>query len=225
MKLSIPVQKKPPTIVFCFPGRSFSGDFLQNWSEVLLSCVRNGITPMLSQKYDPVVYYVRNKCLGGDVRRGVHQKPFDGKIPYDYLMWVDSDILFTFDQMVSLLKHDLPIVSGVYMKSDKVHYATVKTWDTSRFTADGSFEFLRPETIGDKPLEVDYTGFGFILIKAGVLESLEYPWFQPVMHDLGNGIKDFSSEDVSACLAFKNKGYKIVVDPNVRVGHEKVQVL
>ena len=32
-----------------------------------------------------------------------------------------------------------------------------------------------------KPFTVDYTGFGWVLIKNGVFESLPYPWFAPKM--------------------------------------------
>ena len=32
-----------------------------------------------------------------------------------------------------------------------------------------------------KPFTVDYTGFGWVMIKKGVFERLEYPWFAPKM--------------------------------------------
>ena len=53
-------------IVFCMPGRSYSGEFLQSWSNLMVELQSSGIQFAISQKYDPVVYYARNKCLGGD---------------------------------------------------------------------------------------------------------------------------------------------------------------
>ena len=103
-------NNKPIKIIFCLPGPSYSGDFLSHWTEFLVSCTRNNIIPLLSQHYDPVVYYVRNKCLNGDVMRGKNQKPFDGKVDYDYMMWIDSDILFNFDHFYKLLQYNLNIV-------------------------------------------------------------------------------------------------------------------
>jgi hypothetical protein len=73
-------------------------------------------------------------------------------------------------------------------------------------------------------MEAAYTGFGFMLIKKGVFESMEYPWFRPVMKQIGNAM-DFCMEDVGFCLTARERGYKIFVDPQVRVGHEKRVVL
>jgi len=73
-------------------------------------------------------------------------------------------------------------------------------------------------------IEVDYTGFGWLLVKKGVFESLDYPWFKPLWHEMNKEelkIKDFSSEDVSFCKQVREKGYKIYIDPEIRVGHEK----
>lgn len=226
VQITQPQQPKVPTVVFCLPGRSFSGEFLKAWSNLIQVCIQSGIRPILSQTYDPVVYYVRNKCLGGDVLRGKNQKPFNGEIDYDYMMWIDSDIIFTPEQVGALLKRDLPIVAGVYKMSDDTHYAVVKDWDVEYFKKSGSFQFLTPADVeGQDLVEVDYSGFGFMLVKRGVFESLEYPWFRPIMHDLGNGVMDFSSEDVSVCKMLKAVGHKIYIDPAVRVGHEKMRVL
>jgi hypothetical protein len=216
-------QNKPKTVIFCLPGPSFSGTFLTYWTEFVLACTQNNIIPILNQQYDPVVYYVRNKCLGGDVLRGKKQKPFNGQLHYDYIMWIDSDILFNFINFYQLLKHDLNIISGIYAVQGGNNFATVVNWDTDFFMKNGYFEFLAPKDIEGKKdlIEVAYTGFGFILIKRGVFESLEYPWFRPVFQKLSDDIEDFSSEDASFCQIIREKGYKIFIDPLVRVGHEK----
>lgn len=100
-------------IVFCLPGRSFSNNFLVCWSELLQYLPRYGITPILSSQYDSVVYYVRNKCLGGSVTRGINQKPFNGEVDYDYMMWIDSDIVFKVDDFLALLNMNKDIASGL----------------------------------------------------------------------------------------------------------------
>ena len=71
---------------------------------------------------------------------------------------------------------------------------------------------------------VDYTGFGWVLIKKGVFENLEYPWFAPKMQVFESGsVQDMCGEDVSFCLDAKEKGYDIWCDPRIRVGHEKTR--
>jgi hypothetical protein len=217
---------KPKTIVFCLPGREFSNNFLRSWSEVLLWCVQNNIRPLLSNHYSPLLYYVRNMCLGGDTLRGKDQKPFDGKLDYDYLMWIDSDIVFNPEQLKKLIGADKDIVSGLYMMSDNKHFATVENMDDEFFKKNGHYQFLTREDLEKKEelFEVDYTGFGFVLIKKGVFEKFEYPWFRPVWTNLevdGKQVQDFSMEDVAFCKIAKEKGYKILIDPKIIVGHEK----
>ena len=84
-------------IIFAIPGRQFSGNFLQCWTDTVLKCIRNGINPLLSNKFSSMVSYARCLCLGADVRRGPNQAPFDGKIDYEYIMWIDSDQVFSFE--------------------------------------------------------------------------------------------------------------------------------
>jgi GT2 family glycosyltransferase len=181
----------------------------------------------MSQKFNSNVYYVRAQCLGADVLRGRSQKPFNGQIEYDYIMWIDSDVVFQPIQFEKLLKRDLDIVGGMYLMDNATHYAAVKDWDVNFFRRNGSFQFLSKEDIQGQtePLEVAYTGFGFLLIKKGIFERISYPWFEPQMTDMGNGIFDFASEDVSFCIKARNAGFKIYVDPTVIVGHEKPKIL
>ena len=168
-------------------------------------------------------------CLGGDVMRGIDQKPFNGDINYDYIMWIDSDIVFTAKQFFQLLNHNKPIVSGLYLMDGGKNYATVKDWNLDFFRNNSYFPFLSPESVKqwktnnpNKLMEVEYTGFGFLLCKKGVFESIKYPWFEPIFEDkLAPNVLDFCSEDVSFCKKVLKKGFKIYVDTDIVVGHEK----
>jgi hypothetical protein len=217
-------------IIFCLPGREFSGRFLQSWTELMYACLSNGIQPIISQHYSPLLYYVRNMCLGGDSIQGIKQKPFQGKVDYDYIMWKDSDMVFSPDQFFKLLDHNKDIVSGIYKMQNNFHYATVENWDHDYFVKNGTYEFLNQDTVKQKKdlFPVAYTGFGWMLIKKGVFESLEYPWFQPTWKEYelsGKTIKEFTMEDVAFCDMIKDKGFKIWVDPKIVIGHEKMMVL
>lgn len=218
-------------VIFALPGREFSGRFLQCWTELVYACLQNGIQPIMSQHYSPLLYYVRNMCLGGDNLRGIDQKPFGGQFDYDYIMWIDSDVVFTPDHFFKLLQDDKDIVSGLYMMSDNTHYATVEDWDDDFFLKHGHFQFLNREMVQAKQgklFTADYTGFGWVLVKKGVFESLQYPWFQPVWTEYnidGKIVRDFTMEDVAFCKMIKEKGYDVWIDPAVIVGHEKVMVL
>lgn len=214
-------------VIFCLPGKQFSDKFLSCWSNLLSSCIKHGIDVVMSQKFNSNVYYVRAQCLGADVLRGRSQKPFNGQIEYDYIMWIDSDIVFQPMQFEQLIRRDLDIVGGMYLMESGTHFAAVKEWDVNHFRRHGSFQFLSKADIQGQtdPIEVAYTGFGFLLIKKGIFERISYPWFEPQMTDMGNGIFDFASEDVSFCIKARNAGFKIYVDPAVIVGHEKPKIV
>lgn len=222
------MENRPIRVICCLPGNSYSGTFLRNWTTFIETCARRNVDLILSQQYSCNIYYSRNMCLGGSAVDGVKQKPFRGTVNYDYLLWVDSDIIFTFDQFEKLISHKIDIVSGLYFTESMRDptYATVKDWNVDTYRSNGRFDFLKPGDITDaNPFEVSYTGFGFMLIKKGVFENIEYPWFKPRFIDMGNDIHEFTMEDVTFCLEAKEAGYKIIVDPTVVVGHEKKYVI
>lgn len=161
-------------------------------------------------------------CLGADISRGKDQKPFNGKIDYDYIMWIDSDIVFTPQQFHKLLEHKKNIVSGIYLMDDRKHFATCEDWDEEYFKKHGHFQFITQEDIQGKGvlIEVAYTGMGFMLVKRGVYETMEYPWFKPIEKKIGSMV-DFTMEDVTFCLRAKENGFVIFIDPIIRVTHEK----
>jgi len=217
---------KPKTVVFCLPGKSFSREFLECWTELFNWCIFNGIKPIISTSYSPNLYYVRNMCLGGSTLNGVKQKPFAGQ-DYDYIMWIDSDVLFRVDHFKQLLDADKDIVSGVYTMNDNIHCATVETMDHELYKKQGYYDFMKREDVTKRTdlFGVDYTGFGFMLIKKGVFESLEYPWFRPMWFEYGDDVKDFAMEDVSFCQAVKEKGYTVWVNPKTLLGHQKTFII
>ena len=220
-------MNKRITIVFCIPGNRFTGNFLKSWTNLFIWCINNNINPILSNHYNSNVYYVRQQCLGPDVTRGKHQKPFNGELDYDYLMWIDSDMYFNPEHLKALLDMDKDIASGIYKMTNQVNYATVEKYNTQEYKDNGNFTFLDDNILSDKPeiFPVEYTGFGWILIKNGVIENMEYPWFRPEWMDFGNGIEEFTSEDVGFCMNAIKKGYKIYVNQKVRIGHEKSLII
>lgn len=221
------MKNKDLKIIFCLPGSPFSGEFLECWTNLLIYCLKNEIRFGLQRKGGSVVNFVRTQCIGGSVLRGKDQKPFDGKIDYTHLMWIDSDIIFTPQDFQKLLDNDKDVVSGLYSMTDQQHYTAVQEWDEEYFLQHGTFRFLQKNEarIYKLPLmPVVYNGMGFMLVKKGVFESLQYPWFEPIHKTIQN-IEDFTSEDVAFCLKAREKGYEIFVDPAVIVGHQKMMIL
>ncbi len=227
---------KGKAIVFCLPGRGCSYIFLKNFVQLCFDLVQNGNSIQISQDYSSMVNFARCKVLGANVLRGPNQKPWDEKLKYDYQLWIDSDIVFDSNKFWQLMDLAVPeegeekeIVAGWYATEDG-HTTSVAHWlDEESFAKNGgvmNHETVESITRKKKPFTVDYTGFGWVLIKHGVFERLEYPWFAPKMQVFESGnVQDMCGEDVSFCLDAKKAGMVTWCDPRVRVGHEKMRVI
>ena len=101
------------------PGRSYSREFLLAWSDLLIQATAKGHQCMISQQYSSVVHFARARCLGGDVLKGPDQKPFQGNVEYDAMMWIDSDMVFKPDDFFSLLESPHDVTAGIYMTEDE----------------------------------------------------------------------------------------------------------
>ncbi len=216
----------PLTIIICLPGSNFSGRFLDCLINLLCFFNKEGIKYYISRRESNNIYYVRNLCLGGNVLNGENQKPFEGKIEYNHILWIDSDSIFTPDNVVKLLDRDVDIVAAYYAMSDMQNAAAVENLDDEYLLKHGNYEFLKISDLSERTdlISVALVGMGFMLVKKGVFEKLKYPWFNPRTIKLDN-ITDFCGDDASFCLSAKAADYEIFLDPTVRIGHYKSIVL
>ena len=259
---------KGKTVVFCLPGRGVSYTFLKSFVSLCFDLVQSGASIQISQDYSSMVNFARCKCLGANVLRGPNQLPWDGKLKYNYQVWIDSDIVFNSEKFYQLILNAIPeeavtkeeviqtiknekgedveqkgiqlkidpskereIVAGWYCTEDGKTTSVAHWLDEDDFRTNGGV--MNHETIDSiskrkKPFTVDYTGFGWLLIKNGVFEheGMPYPWFAPKMQIFESGeVQDMCGEDVSFCLDAKEAGFEIWCDPRIRVGHEKTRVI
>lgn len=220
-------------IIIAFPGREYSGLFLINWSTTLMQLIKLGYTVTVVNEYSSFVTFSRMKTLGLNVLRGHDQKPFNGEKDYDIWITIDSDIYFTFEHIIELIKDTdtYPVVSGLYRMSDLKHYAVVEKWDIEHFKKHGTFKFLSVSDIDKdkKYIQVSYSGMGFFACRREVLEKLQYPYFSYPLIEMeaenGKMLKDVCSEDVAFCKNLTDAGYEIIVNTSLRVGHEKTLVI
>ena len=220
-------------IVVALPGRTFSGRFMMNLLNTMMTLKSQGHDAVVTNEYSSYVTFSRMKTLGLDVRRGVDQKPFLGKLDYDVWLTIDSDIIFTPDQILELIKdtEKYPVVSGLYRMEDLTHYACVKEWDVEYFKQNGTFQFMKNEDLEGTPkyLPVAYNGMGFFACRREVLEKLKYPYFSyPLVEIEGKDgvlMRDTCSEDVAFCKNLTDAGIEVIVNTTLRVGHEKTLVI
>ncbi len=239
-------------IVFCLPGRGVSYQFLKSFVQLCFDLVQNQMSIQISQDYSSMVNFARCKCLGANVLRGPDQLPWDGKLEYDYQLWIDSDIVFNSDKFWQLCDLAVPeevvstnedgettwdetkensIAAGWYATEDGKTTSVAHWLDEDDFRNNGgvmNHEMVDGISKRSKPFTVDYTGFGWIMIKKGVFEhdEMKYPWFAPKMQVFESGaVQDMCGEDVSFCLDAMEAGFEIWCDPRIRVGHEKTRVI
>jgi len=215
-------------IALCIPGNTFSREVMMDTIRFLDDARMAQWEVVLSMDYDPNVYYVRNKLLGGDVGRGPQQKPFNGEFDYDYVVWIDSDIRFNFKMVERLASHKKDAICGLYRMKDMKNFTVVRHMDDEYFKAHKTYQFLTVEDVEKirktqkvDLMKIDYTGMGLFLVSRQALEKLEYPWFQPVWKENGN-MRDFTSEDVAFCIKLRETGTEIYCDPEVMAGHMKL---
>ena len=239
-------------IVFCLPGRGVTYQFLKSFVQLCFDLVQNKMSIQISQDYSSMVNFARCKCLGANVLRGPDQLPWDGKLAYDYQLWIDSDIVFNSEKFWQLCDMAVPaevvgqdeegkptwdeskerkIAAGWYSTEDGKTTSVAHWLDEDDFRNNGGvMNHEMVESIGkrNKPFTVDYTGFGWVMIKKGVFDhpEMKYPWFAPKMQVFESGaVQDMCGEDVSFCLDAMDAGFQIWCDPRIRVGHEKMRVI
>jgi hypothetical protein len=117
------------------------------------------------------------------------------------------------------------ISSGWYSTEDRIHTACAFWLEAEEFRKNGgvmNMEKVETMTKRKKPFNCDYVGGGWLMVQKGVFEGMDYPWWPPLLQSFEDGaIVDFCGEDVGFCLKAKEKGFKIWVDPRIRIGHEK----
>jgi hypothetical protein len=98
--------------------------------------VQAGASIQISQDYSSMVNFARCKCLGANVLRGPDQIPWDGKLNYDWQLWIDSDIVFNTEKFWQLVLMDRDIASGWYATEDGV------TTSVAHWLEEDDFDFF-----------------------------------------------------------------------------------
>lgn len=133
---------------------------------------------------------------------------------YDYVLWFDSDMQFnpdTFQRLYdTLVKTGADMVSGLYFRRVPPYTPVIfKKLDIK----DDGCEYENYDDYPHEPFEVEGIGFGCVLMKTEALlnVALEHGnMFAPI-----GGV----GEDLSYCWRARKCGYKIFLDPSIKLGH------
>lgn len=211
-------------IYYLTPGE-VRGEMCQSMIEMLVHDATDGGGHIAG------IVRVRSSALLAEARNGCVRQflEYDGA---DWLMFIDSDMVWDHDALDRLFAHadaeTAPIVGGLCCGLDEVAGWFPTTYKFGR-TEDGTpaIARVRPESRG--LVRVDATGSAFILIHRSVLQKMAdkaaagtpgfnpvYPWFQET-----NLASIPVGEDVTFCMRAAGIKAPIYVDCDTEIGHVK----
>lgn len=120
----------------------------------------------------------------------------------EYILWLDSDIVFPATTAVRLMNHNEPVVAANYIRrqlpAKGVAYEKIGDWENPL-----------PFDVYDDLVEVEGIGMGCVLMKTEIFTELKKPWFEFGWSPESN---DFLGEDMILCQKLASLDYKIKVD-------------
>lgn len=127
---------------------------------------------------------------------------------FDYVFWMDSDMIIPADALKKMLDADKDMVTGLYFQRRGKHEPVIYS------SVGGNDRIVYADYPKDKLFRVDACGFGCVLMKKNVIHKLALEWcgetFQPFP-----GI----GEDLSFCYRWRRSGGEIWCDPSIKCGH------
>jgi hypothetical protein len=152
-------------------------------------------------------------------RNIIVQQAIDGG--FDYIFWVDADVILPQDILEGLLKDDKDIICGYYLKKIEnqriCELFGVNPADTEGKSLSNILEQDLPPTSGIYGIKA--CGFGCTLTKIDVFKKLseEHPddlWFDYIFKK-----NEMCSEDILFCKRAEEEGFPTFVDTKYKCGH------
>jgi 2-polyprenyl-3-methyl-5-hydroxy-6-metoxy-1,4-benzoquinol methylase len=207
--------KNPGSVAFCILNNHHMMPDAFFWSYLRMKRPRSsfavkGDTAVKSSTFNDAIY--KAMALGAE-----------------WMFLMDVDQTFHPDTIPRLLetaeRHQARIVSAL-AHLGKAPFSPLAGWAKTNDKGDWSFTNSKGldwkknyAPLGKGVVEVDWASGGGLLVHREVVEALQWPPFQDVWEE-GTG-RRVMGHDVSFCLRAKDKGFKIVVDTDVKSDHGK----
>jgi uncharacterized protein YacL (UPF0231 family) len=123
----------------------------------------------------------------------------------EYMLWLDSDMVFPATTAQRLIAHNEPVVAANYVRrqlpAKGVAYEKIGDWQNPlAFAAQ------------DHLVPIEGIGMGCMLVKTSILNEIPKPWFEFHWTEESN---DHLGEDMDFCMKMSKAGYTIKVDTNL----------
>ncbi len=238
------VGKNPPVEVFEGVGVDYvfclTGDNSSRWQGMnehmaINSFIFSGKKVGIRVSKSADVFEARNGCLTGKTKSfRADQVPFYGCHPdYKAMIWIDSDNYVMGPQIKRLIDYDVDIVAGWSRIYSLGNIDDTNRTNVSFKRMPGDAKPVRSILVGEMAtwprnerglIEVDHVGMALMVVRRGVFEAIGYPWFkswQDRWEDNGVKMVRNISDDEGFCIRAREAGFKIYVDPRMKIDHEK----
>jgi len=212
-------NKEHYNVLICTPGHSMEAEYVKSLVETMEVLKKEDISFKFLSEYSSTVSGAREATLMGSLFLDAFSTmPVSGKITYDKIFWIDSDISWDPKDFIRIYQSDKDITSGIYVNNKGLPMFT-------QLESELNVDILKMCQYTEK-FEVAAAGFGFIAIKSGIHEDMQRPWFESIYQEIENEdktkkIKIPFGEDYSWCYRARHQGYKIYIDPKVKITHNK----
>lgn len=209
-------------VVIATPGAELKADYVKSLMETTKWLSSRGLTYHFISQYSSFVPNAR-ECTATDSYGADWDAVMlgGGKFTYEKVIWIDSDVSWSIEAFERILKSERQIVSGMVAVGRDGRIGAMRLNSEGHPVSLNAMEFL----LEGEPVEVDGVGFAFLGIKAGVFEKMSRPWFKIREIEIeGASYPVMLGEDYSWCVGAKEAGFKIYLDPLVRVEHHKAVV-
>lgn len=218
------MKKQHVNLIIATPGHSVQSGYLKSLLATISKLAENEITWAFSSEFSSHVAVARESTLnGGGTMSLMENSPFNGSVTYDKILWIDSDITFSPEDVLKAYRSEFDIVSGAYMLGTGEVMAFTETLGSPL-----KYDDVKELT---DPIKLKGAGMGFMAVKQGVFEALGRPWFRSakVLHTFNEGEDpveiEIAGEDLSFCQNAINAGFEIWLDPTIRLVHNKMMKL
>jgi len=127
------------------------------------------------------------------------------EVKSEWVLWLDSDMMFPSTTLLRLLAHNQDIVACNYMKRSHP-FKSVTFMDTN------DWESWVPIKSEDELLTVEATGMGCLLMRTSVFQNLIKPYFEYTFQPT---TKDWLGEDFTLFKKLNSLGYQLKIDMNL----------
>ena len=135
----------------------------------------------------------------------------------DFILWLDSDVIFPNSLMVDLMadmKDGVDLVTGIYhMRRPPFKPVIWKKLRQGLIPQDNESEDW-DDYPKDGMFEIDGCGFGCVLMRTEMLQPIVNRY-----HDLFGPVPGYG-EDLSFCVRARSSGFHLWADPKIQIGHK-----